>query len=78
MIAQGLASRTLCALQTEGMVLASQSEKDRRSWNYTLTEQGRDQFEALLPYMEERRGVLENALSRKELVQFEQIAFSIE
>lgn len=75
--AQGQASRALYALQTEGMVLASQSEKDRRSWNYSLTEQGRGQFAALLPHMEERREALESAISREELVQFEKIASKI-
>lgn len=77
MIAQGQASRALFALQTEGLVLASQSMKDRRSWSYTMSEQGRDLFLTLLPHMEERREALEGGLSQEELLQFERIVSKV-
>lgn len=76
-IAQGQASRALYALQTEGLLVASQSQKDRRSWNYSLSQKGRDLFAALLPFIEERREALEGALTHDELVQFERIASKI-
>jgi len=76
-IAQGQASRALFSLQSSGLVQASQSKRDRRSWNYCLTAQGRSVFGALLPQMEVRRAALEGAVSADELLQFERIALKI-
>ena len=77
MIAQGQASRALYALQSKGLIVASQSKKDRRSWNYALSKQGRELFLELLPHMEERRDALEGALTEEERIQFGRIASKI-
>ncbi|MCX7560234.1 MarR family winged helix-turn-helix transcriptional regulator [Sulfitobacter sp. F26204] len=69
-ITQGQASRALFTLQTNGLVVASQSEKDRRSWDYLISDKGRKQFEVLLPHMEARRKDLDSALSLQEREQF--------
>lgn len=76
-ITQGQASRALFALQREGLVVASQSEKDRRSWDYAISDKGREQFQLLLPHMEDRRQDLDNALSPKEREQFLKMARKI-
>lgn len=68
--AQGQTSRALFALQTEGLILASQSKADRRSWNYSITDLGRKQVEAVLPHMQARREAVEGVLDDEELEQF--------
>lgn len=69
--AQGQTSRALFALQTDGLIIASQSKADRRSWNYSITDLGRKQVEAVLPHMEARRDALEGVLEDGEIEQFD-------
>lgn len=76
-IAQGQASRALFSLQSNGIVLASQSKEDRRSWNYCLSPKGRALFDSLLPHMERRRTALDGAVTADELRQLERIATKI-
>lgn len=69
--AQGQTSRALFALQTDGLIFASQSKADRRSWNYSITDLGRKQIDTILPHMEARRDAVEGVLDRDEIAQFE-------
>lgn len=76
-ITQGQASRALFVLQTDGLVVASQSKKDRRSWDYAISAKGSEQFSALLPHMEKRREALDEALTAEEHGQFLNIMLKI-
>lgn len=69
-ITQAQASRALFALQNDGLVIASQSKTDRRSWDYSISAKGRAAFQVLLPHMEERREALDAALTPDERHQF--------
>ena len=76
-ITQGQASRALTALQKDGLVEARQSQLDRRSWDYAISDTGRDRFTALLPHMEQRREALDAALNADEKAEFTRLMVKI-
>lgn len=59
-------SRSLKALEEEGLVKADRLPEDRRTLELCLTEKGREAFDAILPVMQSRQQHLMDALSPDE------------
>lgn len=72
--AQGQTSRSVDALRAGGLILTRHCTTDRRSRQYRISPQGLVQFNAFLPYMEERRDALEGVLNPAEIGYFETAA----
>ena len=59
-------SRSLKSLEAEGFILAERLPEDRRTLALSLTDQGREAFDTILPIMQARQQHLMDALSTEE------------
>ena len=59
-------SRSLKALEADGLIAAERLAEDRRTLALSLTEKGREAFDAILPIMQARQRHLMDALSAEE------------
>lgn len=59
-------SRSLKALETDGLIKADRLPEDRRTLALALTDKGRDVFDTILPVMQSRQQHLLDALSPEE------------
>jgi len=59
-------SRSLKALEEEGLIKSDRLPEDRRTLELSLTDKGREAFEAILPLMQARQQHLLDALSPDE------------
>ena len=67
---QGQISRSLSLMQTRGLIRSERSDRDKRVWLYSLTDEGRSHFHKVLPVVADRCKSIDNTLSPSEREQF--------
>jgi|GEM_PF-1240428 len=67
---QAHVSRSLSLMQARGLITSRRSDRDRRIWLYSLTQEGHDRFREVLPAVSARCRAIDDTLSPEEREQF--------
>jgi len=64
---QGQMSRALTDLEKKGLVISQRSKEDKRSWRFSITEEGQSYHATLSPIVDSFHQELTNSLTESEL-----------